>query len=177
MYKNISKFKTSRIAAAISLIIGIPLCLISTLGVLAILGLGDTAEYIVLPILVDICAVIMIISGISTLRIMGAASYTAWTLEKDTDGVVSMDIILSRKGKKKGSSYERLILKALAKGYLMKVAYDSNSRNFELTDRVTDKEDYDKRFVGINCPNCGAPLKIREGGSLVCPTCGSEVKT
>ena len=52
MYKNISKFKTSRIAAAISLIIGIPLCLISTLGVLAILGSGDTAEYIVLPILV-----------------------------------------------------------------------------------------------------------------------------
>ena len=176
MYKNASKFKTSRIAAVFSLIIGIPLCFMSTIGVLAMIGSGDSQEYIILPILVDICAVIMIISGISTLRITGAASYTAWALEKDTDGIVSMDTILSRKGKKKGSSYERLILKALAKGYLMKVAYDSNTRNFELSDRVTDKEDYAKRFVGINCPNCGAPLMIREGGRLVCPTCGSEVK-
>jgi len=176
MYKNESKFKTSRIAAAISLVIGIPLFLLSTCGILALIGSGDTPEYIVLPILVDVCAVIMIITGISTLRIMGAASYTAYALEKDTDGTISMDTVLSRKGKRKGSSYERLILKAFAKGYLMKVAYNSQSRIFELSDRVTDKEDYDKRFVGINCPNCGAPLKIREGGSLLCPTCGSEVK-
>lgn len=176
MYKNTSRFNTSRIAAIVSLVFGFPLCFISTLGILAMIGSGDTPEYIILPVLVDIAAVIMIISGISTLRIIGAASYTAWALEKDTDGIVSMDTILSRNGKKKGSSYERLILKALSKGYLMKVAYDSNTRNFELSDRVTGKEDYEKRFVGINCPNCGAPLKIREGGSLVCPTCGSEVK-
>ena len=49
-------------------------------------------------------------------------------------------------------------------------------RVFKLSDRIEDAKDYEKRFIGINCPNCGVPLKIREGGSLVCPTCGSEVK-
>ena len=176
MYKNASKFNSSRIASVVFLVLGIPSALISLIGMLGSLGQGYIPDYIILPIVMFIASVIMIIAAIATLRIVGAASYVAWTLERDSDGIVPMDTILGKKGKSKGSSYERLILKAHAKGYFTKVAYNSTERVFELSDRIEEAGDYEKHFIGINCPNCGAPLKIREGSSLVCPTCGSEVK-
>lgn len=176
MYKNASKFRSSRIASVIFLVLGIPLGLLSAVGTIGLIAEGETPDYITLPIVMFIGSVIMIIAAIATLRTVGVASYTAWVLEKDSDGIVPMDTILGKKGKSKGSSYERLILKAHAKGYFTKVAYNSTERVFELSDRIEEAGDYEKRFIGINCPNCGAPLKIREGSSLVCPTCGSEVK-
>lgn len=176
MYKNASKFNSSRIASVVFLVLGIPSVLISLIGILSIIGAGDIPDYIILPIIMFIASVIMIIAAIATLRIAGVASYVAWAFEKNSDGIVPMDTILGKKGKSKGSSYERLILKAHAKGYFTKVAYNSTERVFELSDRIEEAGDYEKRFIGINCPNCGAPLKIREGSSLVCPTCGSEVK-
>lgn len=176
MYKNASKFNSSRIASVVFLVLGIPSSLISLIGILSIIGAGDTPDYIILPIVMFIASVIMIIAAIATLSIAGVASYVAWALEKNSDGIVPMDTILGKKGKSKGSSYERLILKAHAKGYFTNVAYNSTERVFELSDRIEEAADYEKRFIGITCPNCGAPLKIREGSSLVCPTCGSEVK-
>ena len=176
MYKNTSKFRTSRIASAIFLVIGIPLAFFSGLGTIVPLIEGYIPDYFVLPLVMFIGAVVMIIIAIATLRIVNVASYVAWMLEKDSDGIVSVDEILKAKHKSRGSSYERRMLKAHSKGYFVKVAYNSTDRVFKLSDRIEDAKDYEKRFIGINCPNCGAPLKIREGSSLVCPTCGSEVK-
>ena len=171
MYKNTSKFRTSRIASAIFLIIGIPLAFFSGLGTIVPLIEGYIPDYFVLPLVMLIGAVVMIIIAIATLRIVNVASYVAWMLEKDSDGIVSVDEILKAKRKSRGSSYERRILKAHSKGYFVKVAYNSTERVF-----IYGLTEVYGPGIGINCPGCGAPLKIREGSSLVCPTCGAEVK-
>lgn len=176
MYKNASKFRSSRIASAIFLILGIPLAFFSGLGVIVPIAEGYIPDYFVLPLVALIGSVVMIVTAIVTLRTVSVASYVAWTLEKDSDGIVPMDTILQARGKSRGSSFEKSIIKAHSKGYFVKVAYNSTERVFKLSDRIEDAKDYEKRFVGINCPGCGAPLKIREGSSQICPTCGAEVK-
>ena len=107
MYKNTSKFRTSRIASAIFLILGIPLAFFSGLGTIVPLIEGYIPDYFVLPLVMLIGAVVMIIIAIATLRIVNVASYVAWMLEKDSDGIVSVDEILKAKRKSRGSSYER----------------------------------------------------------------------
>ena len=81
-----------------------------------------------------------------------------------------------KKGAKKGSSYERRVIRAVEKDYFNKLTYDRTYRVFELSDRVNNMEDYKNRFIGKNCPNCGAPLKIKKGFSVICDKCGQEVK-
>jgi predicted amidophosphoribosyltransferase len=46
---------------------------------------------------------------------------------------------------------------------------------FELSDRVLYTEEFTNRFIGLNCPGCGAPLKIKHGMSAICDRCGREV--
>ena len=176
MYKNQTMFRSSIRSSIIFLAVGVPLSLFSLLGICGMIFEDEVDYFIVLPLLIFIGSIIMIITAIKTFRLRTIASYVAGVLEKDSDGYVSMDKVLKGKGKRNGSSYERQIVKAHAKGFFIKISYNSSARVFYLSDRITDQVDYEKRFVGINCPNCGAPLKIREGSSQFCSSCGSEVR-
>jgi hypothetical protein len=88
-----------------------------------------------------------------------------------------MDSILRKKGRGTGSAFEKTIIRAVEKDYFLKLTYDKTYRVFELSDRVRDMEEYRKRFIGRNCPNCGAPLKLKKGLSTKCSFCGMEVRT
>ena len=88
-----------------------------------------------------------------------------------------MDSILRKKGRGTGSAFEKTIIRAVEKDYFLKLTYDKTYRVFELSDRVRNMEEYRKRFIGRNCPNCGAPLKLKKGLSTKCSFCGMEVRT
>ena len=177
MYKNHGKYTSTLIWSVLGLIFGILPTLFWAFMLLACFFTGEMEiSVIVFSIIFIILGVIFTVLGIRGLLIIGAVSDSNWIFEKDPDGIVGMDTILGKKGKKKGCAYERRLLRAVEKGYFVRLTYDRTNRVFEMSDRVNDMNDYNNRYIGKNCPNCGAPLKIKKGTSAICSRCGQEVE-
>ncbi len=177
MYKNHSKYTGTLIWSVLGLVFGILPTLFWLFMLLACFVTGEMEIYVITFSLIFIAlGVLFTVLGIRGLSTISVVSFCNSVFERDPDGIIEMDAILSRKGAKQGSSYERRVCRAVEKDYFLKLTYDRTYRVFELSDRVRNKEEYEKRFIGKNCPNCGAPLKIRKGMSAVCDKCGQEVK-
>lgn len=107
-------------------------------------------------------------------RIMQLAKMES-VLKNDADGIVPADEIMeymniSPKEFAKIRSY------AERKKLLINLVYDETNRNFILTDRADVKAgSKDRPFIGLSCPGCAAPLKIRSGTTGSCPFCGRDV--
>lgn len=62
------------------------------------------------------------------------------------------------------------------KHILINVVRDVTGDRLVLTDRFAPEvKTADRPFVGINCPGCASPLKLRAGSTGVCPFCGRDV--
>lgn len=177
MYLNRSRYTSTLVWSILGLIFGILPGLFWLFMLIMSIVLDEIEIYVIVFSLFSIAlGVLFTVLGIRGLSVITAASFCSRIFEKDPDGLVGMDVILAAKGKTKGSSFERRVCRAVDKAYFMKLTYDRTNRVFELSDRVSSKEEYENRFIGKNCPNCGAPLKIRRGMSAVCDRCGQEVK-
>lgn len=177
MYRNESKCTSTLVWSILGLVFGILPALFWLFMLVFSIIEGETDEAIVtFSIFFAAAGILFTVLGIRGLSILSAVSAARSVFVKDADGYVPMDAVLKARGKAKGSSLERRIVRALEKGYFEKLAYDSANRMFELSDRINDMNDYRNRFVGKNCPNCGAPLKIKTGVAAVCDRCGQEVE-
>lgn len=177
MYKNHSKYTATLVWSILGLVFGILPNLFWLFLVAMCFALREyNTPVIVFGSFSIVVGIVFTVLGIRGLLTIAAVSAANWDFEKDADGIVGMDTILKARGKKKGSAYERRLLRAVEKGYFEKLTYDRTNRIFEMSDRVNDMNDYRNRFVGKNCPNCGAPLKIKKGMSIVCDRCGQKVE-
>lgn len=177
MYKNHSKYTSTLIWSILGLVFGILPNLFWLFMLISCIVLNEyEVSVIVFSLFSIMVGIVFTVLGIRGINLILAVSSCNWDFEKDADGIVGMDTILKDRGKKKGGSYERTVLRAVEKGYFERLTYDRTNRMFEMSDRVNDVNDYRNRFVGKNCPNCGAPLKIKKGMSIVCDRCGQEVK-
>lgn len=177
MYKNHSKYTSTLIWSILGLVFGILPNLFWLFMLISCIVLNEYEVSVIVFSLFSIAVgVVFTVLGIRGLSMIFVTSYCNRIFENDPDGIIKMDSILSSRGKKEGSAYERRICRAVEKDYFMKLTYDRTYKVFELSDRVQNKEDYKNRFIGKNCPNCGAPLKIRRGMTTVCDRCGQEVK-
>ena len=62
------------------------------------------------------------------------------------------------------------------KKILINLVYDETNQRFILTDRADPNAGAkDRPFIGLSCPGCAAPLKIRSGTTGSCPFCGRDV--
>ena len=62
------------------------------------------------------------------------------------------------------------------KKILINLVYDAQGGRFILTDRYRPADPIkDRPFVGMDCPGCGASLKIRAATTGVCPYCDRQV--
>lgn len=176
MYKNHGKYTSTLIWSILGLVFGILPSLFWGFLLIACFATGemDTAVIVFSSIFL-IVGIVFTILGIRGLLLIGAVSNSNWIFEKDPDGIVGMDTILAKKGKKKGCAYERRLISCVEKGYYERLTYDRANRVFEMSDRVNTMNEYNNRYIGKNCPNCGAPLKVKVGTSVTCSNCGQEV--
>lgn len=177
MYKNSSKCTHTLIWSILGLVFGIgPALFWSFILVMCIIdGNVDISAPIFGSVCLVLCVMFIVLSSRGFSALM-TVSFCNRVFEGDPDGIVEMDSLLSVKGASKGSSFERRVLRAVERDYFDKLTYDRTYRVFELSDRVTNMEEYKTRFIGKNCPNCGAPLKIKKGLSVICDKCGREVR-
>ncbi|MBR1797063.1 MAG: hypothetical protein IJ757_03495 [Clostridiales bacterium] len=175
MYKNQARYKSCMVTGILEVVLGFALSGFFLLGFIALLT-TDMIGGVVFFAMMFVASVVAVVFGIRRLVLLGAVSYCSKLFAQDNDGYVSMDAVLERRGARKGSAFERRVQRAADKGFFLKVTYDKANRVFELSDRVSNTEEYSKRFVGLNCPNCGAPLKVRKGTVARCDRCGGEVR-
>ena len=174
MYRNNGKYNTTRILSVLGLVFGILPSLFWTLMLLVTIYDGeDEIVVIVFSAIFLAIGVLFTVLGIKGISTISAVSFCCRYFDSDPDGIIEMDSILRKKGRGTGSAFE----KTVEKDYFLKLTYDKTYRVFELSDRVRDMEEYRKRFIGRNCPNCGAPLKLKKGLSTKCSFCGMEVRT
>ena len=177
MYKNNSKYTSTLVWSLLGLIFGILPTLFWLLLLVACFATGEMEiSVIVFSIFFIVVGVLFTVLGFRGLSTIFVVSYCCRIFDSDPDGIIEMDSILAGKGCAKGSSYERRVMRAVEKGYFLKLTYDRTYRVFELSDRVSNMEEYKNRFIGKNCPNCGSPLKIKKGMSVICDRCGQEVR-
>ena len=177
MYKNHGKYTSTLVWSILGLVFGILPALCWGLLLLACFVTGEMeTSVIVFSTIFMIMGIVFTVLGIRGLLIISAVSNSNWIFEKDPDGIVGMDTLLNKKHKKKGCAYERRLLRAVEKGYFVRLTYDRTNRIFEMSDRVNTMNEYNTRYIGKNCPNCGAPLKIKKGTSITCDRCGQEVE-
>ena len=70
----------------------------------------------------------------------------------------------------------RLISYGEKKKILINLVYDAQGGRFILTDRYIPADPIkDRPFVGMDCPGCGASLKIRAATTGICPYCDRQV--
>lgn len=96
-------------------------------------------------------------------------------LRSDEDGSVPVEDIASflRMTRPK---LNRMLDYGEKKHILINVVRDVTGDRLVLTDKFTPStKTADRPFVGINCPGCASPLKLRAGSTGVCPICGREV--
>ena len=145
-----------------------------TLGVF--LAARNVDEYLIaflvfLPLF--LLGVLLIVLSIRRMILADTVTFCNKIFENDPDGEVEIDEILARKGRAPRSSYAAKIEKLYDKGFFKNLTYDKKYRYFELTDKIKNVALYNRRFIGINCPGCAAPLKIRKGYVVVCDRCGA----
>ena len=71
---------------------------------------------------------------------------------------------------------ERMRVYGEKRKILINLVYDQANSRFILTDRYKPRDLMkDRPFVGMNCPGCGANLKIRSGTAGICPYCDRQV--
>ena len=96
-------------------------------------------------------------------------------LKNDADGIVPADEI---------EEYMNITPQKLMKirhygdrkKILINLVYDETNQRFILTDRADPNAGAkDRPFIGLSCPGCAAPLKIRSGTTGSCPFCGRDV--
>ena len=176
MYRNNTRYNTTLILSLLGLAFGILPSLFWALMLLVTIFDGER-EIVVITFSAFFLAtgVLFTVLGIKGISTISAVSFCCRFFDSDPDGIIEMDSILRKKGKAAGSSFEKTIIRAVEKDYFLKLTYDQTYRVFELSDRVRNMEEYRKRFIGRNCPNCGAPLKIKKGLSAKCSFCGMEV--
>ena len=177
MYKNESRCTKTLVWSILGLVFGILPALFWMFLLIGSIAIGEASlPLVVFSLFFAALGVLFTVLGIRGLSVVTAASYCSRMFDKDSDGFITMDSILSSKGSRPGSSFERRILRAVEKDYFSKLTYDRAHRMFELSDRVLYTEEFTNRFIGLNCPGCGAPLKIKHGMSAICGRCGREVR-
>lgn len=177
MYKNNNRYTSTLVWSILGLVFGIGPALLWGFFLLAFILDGSfEISVIVFSSFFLAIGVLFTVLGIKGLSSILVVAFCNRIFEQDPDGIIEMDSVLAKKGAKKGSSYERRVIRAVEKDYFNKLTYDRTYRVFELSDRVNNMEEYKNRFIGKNCPNCGAPLKIKKGFSVICDKCGKEVK-
>ena len=177
MYRNKDRYNTTLILSVLGLIFGILPSLFWALMLFVTILEGEH-EIVVITFSAVFLAigVLFTVLGIKGLSTISAVSFCCRYFDSDPDGIIEMDSVLRKKGKETGSAFEKTIIRAVEKDYFLKLTYDQKYRIFELSDRVRNVEEYRRRFIGMNCPNCGAPLKIKKGLSAKCGFCGMEVR-
>ena len=180
MYLNRERVSKTLTIAIVEMVISFlitPGSLLFVAGTLAAADNGREMAMVLLFLLPPLIAgIVFFIFSIKRFFLYGAATFCNKVFEGDPDGEVEMDNILSRKGKSRGSAYEQRIEKLIMKDYFRNLTYDKKNRYFELSDKIKNMADYKRRFIGINCPGCAAPLKIRKGTTITCEKCGAKVK-
>lgn len=177
MYKNKNRASATLVWSILGLVFGIMPTLFWMLMFIACIATGELEiSVMVFSLFFIALGVLFTVLGIRGLSIVSAVSFCNGVFEKDPDGIVEMDSLLKRKGAGRGSSFEKRVVRAVEKDYFAKLTYDRTYRVFEMSDRVHNMEEYKNRFIGINCPNCANPLKIKHGMSVICDRCGREVK-
>ena len=172
MYRNNSKYTSTLVWSILGLVFGIGPTLFWLFLFVACFVTGEIeVSVIVFSLFFIAIGAAFIVLGIRGLCTVSVVSCCCRYFDSDPDGIIEMDSILQNKG----ASYERKILRVIDKGYFERVAYDRAYRAFELSDRVSNMEEYRNRFIGKNCPNCGTPLKIKKGMSVTCDRCGKKV--
>ena len=176
MYRNNERYNTTLILSILGLVFGILPSLFWALMLLVAVFDGEH-EIVVITFSVFFLAigVLFTVLGIKGISTISAVSFCCRFFDSDPDGIIEMDSILRKKGRDTGSAFEKTIISAVEKDYFLKLTYDQTYRVFELSDRVRNIEEYRKSFIGRNCPNCGAPLKIKKGLSAKCSFCGMKV--
>ena len=112
---------------------------------------------------------------ISTFIRIGQLTKLDSVLKNDADGIVPASEIME---------YMNITPKMLykirhygdRKKILINLVYDETNQRFILTDRADPNAGAkDRPFIGLSCPGCAAPLKIRSGTTGSCPFCGRDV--
>ncbi len=170
MYLDRSKTAKKLVIGIIATVLGFIMFFLNFLIIMAFIVENDT-EYIGLFVFFTIVGIAVIILGINNLVFYGTVNHLNRIFLHDSDGFIRMDDIV----KNKSLLFKMRVQKAIDKNYFTSLTYDAKNRVFNLSDRVRGAEDYTNRFIGKNCPNCGAPLKIRKGTAAVCEQCGSRV--
>lgn len=172
MYKNESRTKNFLVSGILGVCLSVlPITVLTAFLIFAIMESEKPA--IVFSGIGLVIFLLILIVGVKRLRLYATVSFVNRILEKNADGIVSMDEILHAKGAHVNGSFEKSVIKCYESDLFDHLTYDQSKRRFELSDRSFS--DPDNGFIGKNCPNCGAPLKIRRGTVVICDRCGSEV--
>ncbi len=177
MYRNNAKYNTTLTLSILGIIFGIlPSLFWALMLIVSLFDGGHEIVVITFSAIFLAIGVLFSVLGIRGISTISAVSFCCRFFDSDPDGIIEMDSILRKKGTGTGSAFEKTIIRAVEKGYFLRLTYDRTYRIFELSDRVRNVEEYRRRFIGRTCPNCGAPLKIKIGLSAKCDFCGMEVK-
>lgn len=96
-------------------------------------------------------------------------------LKNDDDGLVPRDEMAKYLNMRR-DKFDKLIRYGERKKILINLVIDVEHDRFVLTDKHKPSEGIkDRPFIGMSCPGCASPLKIRAGASGHCPICGRQV--
>jgi len=134
-----------------------------------------TRDTIPLFILYSGLMIFLLYRYIKTVGYVGGLGSMDRVFKADPDGSVPMDeiaIYLHTTPDK----LLRMISYGEKKKILINLVYDAQGKRFILTDRYRPADPIkDRPFVGMDCPGCGASLKIRAATTGVCPYCDRQV--
>ncbi|MBP5180166.1 MAG: zf-TFIIB domain-containing protein [Clostridiales bacterium] len=170
MYLDKSKATSLLVKGIIVTVIGSIMAILNFLFMLAVIYDGELG-FIIAFLIFMLIGVGLIVLGVRNLVFHGTLTQLESIFCNDADGSVSLDELV----KTRGAFFEGRVMRAVRKNYFQHLTYDNKNRVFELSDRVRGMSDYKTRFIGKNCPNCGAPLKIRKGTVTICEQCGGKV--
>ena len=120
MYKNNGKYNTTLILSVLGLVFGILPSLFWTLMLLVTIYDGeDEIVVIVFSAIFLAIGVLFTVLGIKGISTVSAVSFCCRFFDSDPDGIIEMDSILRKKGKRMGSAFEKNIIRAVEKGYFL----------------------------------------------------------
>ena len=135
---------------------------------------GEIYDFPVLFTLGVIC-VVLIFFYVRTLVYQMRIAAMERVFQNDEDGVVPADE-LAKYLNISEAKLRRIRIYGERKRLLINCVFDAENNRYVLTDRYDqEKAVGTKPFVGMSCPGCAAPLKIRAGSTGTCPFCGRDV--
>lgn len=134
-----------------------------------------TRDTIPLFILWTAIMIVLLVNYVKTLGNVGRLGSMDRVFRADPDGSVPVQEVAEYLHTTQDKLIH-LISYGERKKILINLVYDAQGGRFILTDRYRPADPIkDRPFVGMDCPGCGASLKIRAATTGVCPYCDRQV--